>query len=95
MRAFKTNFPIKGVPTFVQITQLEDGSFAVELESTGMEEDTDPTKETVASKRMPDLIVQHTKNGSWMILDEGSFNLNQEDLQALGRAIETSSPHLI
>ncbi len=95
MRAFKTNFPIKVVPTFIQVTQLDDGSFAIELESTGMEEDTDPTKETFASKKAPDLIVQHTKNGSWMILDEGSFNLTHEDLQALGRAIETNSPNLV
>ncbi|WP_423145966.1 hypothetical protein [Rubrolithibacter danxiaensis] len=95
MRSFKTNFPIDGVPTFVTVIQMEDGSFSVELESTGMDEDKDPKKETVAAMRTPDLLVQHTKNGTWIILDQGTFDLNNEDLQALGRAIENNSPNLI
>ena len=95
MRAFKTNFPIKGVSTFVTITQLDDGTFSIELEGTGMDEDKAPGKETVAARRTPDLLVQHTKNGTWIILDQGTFDLNNEDLQALGRAIENNSPNLV
>jgi hypothetical protein len=95
MRAFKTNFPIKGVPTFVTVTQLEDGTFSVELEGTGMDEDKDPRKETIAARRIPDLLVQHTRNGTWLILDQGTFDLNDEDLQALGRSIENNSPNLV
>jgi hypothetical protein len=95
MRAFKTHFPINGVTTFVTVTQLEDGTFSVVLESTGMDEDTDPTKETIASIRGHDLLVQHTKNGTWIILDQGTFELNNEDLQGLGRAIENNSPNLV
>lgn len=95
MRSFKINFPRQGVPTFVTVTQLEDGSFAVKLESTGMDEDTDPKKETVAAMKAPDLIVQHTKNGNWIILDQGNFELDDKDLQGLGRAIENNAPGLV
>jgi len=95
MRSFKTNFPIKGIPTFVTVTQLDDGTFSVQLESTGMEEDIDPVKETVSARRNPDLLVQHTKNGTWIILEQGTFDLNNEDLQALGHAIEDNTPNLI
>lgn len=93
MRSFKTNFPIKGVPTFVTVTQLDDGTFSIQLESTGMEEY--PEKETAAARPNPDLLVQHTKNGTWIILEQGTFELNNEDLQALGHAIEESTPNLI
>ena len=95
MRSFRINFPVKGVQTFVTVTQLEGDSFTIKLESTGMDESTDPTKETVAARSAPDLIVQKTKNGTWIILDEGAFNLDAQDLQALGKAIENNSPNLI
>lgn len=96
MRSFKINFPVKGIPTFVTVTKLDGGTFSVELESTGMDEDKDPRKETVAARRKPDMLVQHTKNGTWiMISGEGEFDLNTEDLQALGRAIEDRSPNLV
>ena len=96
MRSFKINFPVKGVPTFVTVTKLDDGTFSVELESTGMDEDKDPRKETIAARRIPDLLVQHTKNGTWIIISgQGDFDLNTEDLQSLGRAIEDNAPNLI
>lgn len=91
MLAFKTYFPIKGIRTDVTVTPLDNDCFGVELETTGMSEETDPAKETHAAMRSPDLVVQHTAKGQWMILDEGSFDLNDEDLQALGRAIEHHS----
>lgn len=96
MRSFKINFPVKGVQTFVTVTQLDDGTFSVELESTGMDDDKDPSRETVAARRRPDLLVQHTKNGTWIIISgEGEFDLNNEDLQSLGRAIEDNAPNLV
>ena len=96
MTGFRTHFPIKGVRTDVVITPVENHMFAVELESTdAFDEETDPKNKTIASQNAPNLIVQKTKTGNWLILDEGSFNLNDEDLQALGKAIERDSPGLI
>lgn len=89
MQAFKTHFPVKGVRTDVTVRPLEDNLFAIELESAdAFEEDRDPKKETVASLKEANMIVQKTKTQDWIILDEGTFNLNQEDLQELGKAIE-------
>jgi len=91
MPSFKTHFPIKGVRTDVTITPLEDNIFSIELESTdAFDEDKNPKSETVASKNAPNLLVQKSKTG-WAILDEGSFDLNSEDLKALGNAIENNS----
>ena len=96
MQAFKTHFPIKGVRTDVTVTPVEDNMFAIELESAdAFEEDRDPKRETVSSMKAPNLIVQRTKTQGWLILDEGTFNLNDEDLQELGKAIENNSPGLL
>ena len=96
MQAFKTHFPVKGVRTDITVTPVENNMFAVELESAdAFEEDRDPKKETVSSMNPPNMIVQTTKTHGWVILDEGTFNLNDEDLQALGKAIEDDSPGLI
>lgn len=96
MQAFKTHFPVKGVRTDVTVTPVEDNMFAIELESAdAFEEDRDPKRETIASMKEPNMIVQRTKTQGWIILDEGTFNLNQEDLQELGKAIENNSPNLI
>lgn len=96
MPAFKTHFPLKGVRTDVTVTPVENNMFAIELESANaFDEDKDPKNETVVSQKPPNLIVQKTKNSNWVILDEGSFDLNQDDLQALGRAIENDSASLI
>lgn len=93
MRSFRISFLLKGVSTFVTVTQLEDGTFSIQLERTGMDEDQD--KKTTAVRPGPDLLVQHTKNGTWIILEQGTFELNNEDLQALGHAIEDNTPNLI
>ncbi|WP_207533267.1 hypothetical protein [Desertivirga arenae] len=91
MPGFKTHFPIKGVRTDVTITPLEDNIFSIALESTdAFDEDTNPRSETVASRNVPNLLVQKTKNG-WAIMDEGTFDLNSEDLKALGNAIENQN----
>ncbi|MGV3508002.1 MAG: hypothetical protein ACO1N7_01840 [Sphingobacteriaceae bacterium] len=96
MQAFKTHFPVKGVRTDITVTPVENNMFAVELESAdAFEEDRDPKKETVSSMNPPNMIVQKTKTQGWVILDEGTFNLNDEDLQALGKAIEDDSPGLV
>lgn len=96
MQAFKTHFPVKGVRTDVTVTPVEDNTFAIELESAdAFEEDRDPKRETVASMKEPGTIVQKTKSQDWIILQEGSFKLNEEDLQGLGKAIEENSPNLI
>jgi hypothetical protein len=96
MRAFRTHFPIKGVRTDVRITPVEENMFAVELESAdAFEQDLDPKQETVASMKEPGMIVQRTKTQGWLILNEGSFDLNDEDLQELGKAIESNSPNLV
>ena len=89
MAAFKTYFPIKGVRTDVSIRAIEDRCFSIELETTdAFNEDTDPKNETLSSVNEPSLIVQKTITGGWVILNEGSFDLNHDDLQSLGRAIE-------
>jgi hypothetical protein len=96
MQAFKTHFPVKGVRTDVTVTQVEDTMFAIELESAdAFEEDKDPKRETVASMKEPSMIVQKTKNQGWLILNEGSFDLNENDLQELGKAIENNAPGLL
>ena len=96
MQAFKTHFPIKGIRTDVTVTPVEKNMFAIELESAdAFEKDRDPKKETVSSMNPPNMIIQRTKSQDWIILDEGTFNLNQEDLQELGRAIENNSPGLM
>jgi hypothetical protein len=96
MPAFKTHFPIDGIRTDVTVTRLETNMFAIELESTNaFDEDKDPKNETVASQKPPNLIVQKTKTGGWVILDEGSFDLSNTDLQALGKAIENNSSGLL
>ena len=96
MQAFKTHFPIKGVRTDVTVIPVEGNTFAIELESAdAFEEDKNPKHETVASMKEPNMIVQKTKTQDWIILDEGTFELNQEDLQELGKAIENNSPNLI
>lgn len=96
MQAFKTHFPVKGVRTDVTVTPVEDNMFAIELESAdAFEEDKDPKHETVASMKEPNMIVQKTKSQDWVILETGSFNLSQKDLQELGKAIENNSPGLI
>ena len=96
MRAFKTHFPVKGVRTDVTATQVEENMFAIELESAdAFEEDRDPKRETLASMKEPGMIVQKTKSQNWIILNEGSFNLDQEDLMELGKAIEGNSPNLV
>ena len=96
MRAFKTHFPVKGVRTDVTVTPVEENTFAIELESAdAFEEDRDPKHETVASMHEPNMIVQRTKTQGWIIMDAGTFDLNEEDLQALGKAIEDNSPNLI
>ena len=95
MQAFKTHFPIKGVRTDVTVTPVEANTFAIELESAdAFEEDRDPKRETIASMNEPNMIVQKTKTQEWIILNEGNFNLNQDDLQELGKAIEENSPNL-
>jgi len=89
MSAFKTHFPIKAVRTDVIATQVEQNTFAIELESTdAFEKDRDPKHETVSSMREPGLIIQKTKTQGWVILNEGNFDLDQNDLQELGKAIE-------
>ena len=88
MNGFKTHFLQNGRRTDISVSPLDNNCFGIRLESTGMDEGLDPTKETHAAMHAPDLIVQHTKNGQWMIMDQGTFELNDEDLQALGRAIE-------
>ena len=96
MPGFKTHFPVKGVRTDVQVTPVENNMFAIELESSNaFDEDTDPKNTTIASQKPPNLIVQKTKTGGWVILDQGTFDLNNEDLQALGKAIENDSSGLI
>jgi len=96
MLGFKTHFPIKGARTDVIITPFEKHMFAIELESTDpFEADRNPKSETVASQKPPHLIVQKTSTKGWVILDQGSFDLNDEDLQALGRAIENDSEGLV
>ena len=96
MPAFKTHFPVKGVRTDVTVTQVEDNLFAIELESTNaFDEDKDPKNETVVSQKEPNLIVQKTKTSGWVILDEGSFDLDHNDLQELGKAIENDYPGLL
>jgi hypothetical protein len=96
MQAFKTHFPVKGVRTDVTVTPVDDNTFAIELESVDVfDEDRDPKKETVASMKEPNMIVQKTKTQGWLILNEGSFDLDQNDLDALGKAIENNAPGLI
>ena len=95
MQGFKTYFPKNGHRTDITVTPLEHDCFGIELESTGMEEDRDPTKETFAAMKAPDLVVQKTHTGDWVIIDQGTFELDAEDLKALGRAIEKDSPGLI
>ncbi|MDF3077410.1 MAG: hypothetical protein K0S09_1299 [Sphingobacteriaceae bacterium] len=91
MNGFKTHFLQNGHRTDVSITPLDNDCFGVELERTGMDEERDPTNETHAAMRSPDMVVQHTKNGHWLILDQGTFELNDGDLQNLGRAIEENT----
>jgi len=96
MPGFRTHFPIKGVRTDIRVTPVEDSMFAIEIESTdAFDSDRDPKNETVASEKPPALIVQKTKTNNWVILDEGDFDLNAEDLKALGMAIENDSVGLI
>ncbi len=96
MPGFRSHFPLKGVRTDIQVTPVENNMFAIELESTNaFDEEKNPRSSTVASQRPPNLIVQKTKNGGWVILDQGTFDLNDADLQALGRAIEQDSSGLI
>ncbi|WP_207426232.1 hypothetical protein [Pedobacter sp. SYSU D00535] len=96
MAGFRTHFLLKGVRTDVHVNQVEDSLFAIELESANaFDEEKDPKNTTIASQRPPNLIVQKTKTEGWVILDQGSFELNHEDLQALGRAIENDAPGLI
>jgi|GEM_PF-964069 len=92
MQSFKTHFPIRGIRTDVTVTPVDDNMFSIELESAdAFAEETDPKKETFASRNPPNLIVQKTKSQDWIILNEGTFNLNQEDLKALGKVIENNS----
>ena len=96
MRAFKTHFPVKGVRTDVTVTQVEESMFTIELESADpFEEDRDPKHESLSGRKEPGMIVQKTKSQDWIILNEGSLNLDQEDLVKLGKAIESDSPNLI
>ncbi|HEY0053926.1 MAG TPA: hypothetical protein VGB63_01105 [Pedobacter sp.] len=96
MQAFKTHFPVKGVRTDVTVTPVEENMFAIELESAdAFEEDRDPKHETLAGMKEPSMIVQKTKSQDWVILNEGSLNLDQEDLAELGRAIENNSSNLV
>lgn len=89
MPAFKTHFPVKGVRTDVTVTPIEENMFAIELESAdAFEEDKDPKRETISSVKEPNLIVQKTKTQDWIILNQGSFDLSQNDLKELGKAIE-------
>lgn len=89
MQAFKTHFKIKGVRTDVTVKPLEENMFGIELESAdAFDEDTDPKKETLSGAKPPNLIVQKTKSQEWIIINEGSFNLNEEDITELGKAIE-------
>ncbi|KAA8483371.1 hypothetical protein BDE36_2704 [Arcticibacter tournemirensis] len=92
MPSFRTHFPVKNVRTDVIVTPVEDHTFTIELESTdAFDEDTDPKHETVSSRNAPNLIVQKTKTKGWVILQPGTFDLNNEEVQALGRAIENGS----
>ncbi len=92
MPSFRTHFPVKNVRTDVVVTPLEDHCFAIELESTdAFDEDKDPKKETVSSINPPDLIVQKTKTKGWVILQSGTFDLTDDEVQALGSAVENSS----
>jgi hypothetical protein len=96
MPSFRTHFPIRGLRHDVVVTPVEDNLFSVQLESTdAFDPDTRPGEETVASRKEPNLVVQKTKTGGWVILDEGTFDLDQDDLQALGRAIENDSGKLL
>lgn len=92
MPSFRTYFSLKNARTDVVVTPLEDHCFGIELESTDVfDEDRDPKKQTISSMKPPLLIVQKTKTKGWVILQSGSMELTNQDLQALGRAIENSS----
>ena len=89
MPGFKTYFPVKGIRTDVTITSLEDNIYAIELESTDVfDEATTPGKQSIASNKAPKLMVQKTKNNWAILFDDIGFDLDQEDLKALGSAIE-------
>lgn len=89
MPSFRTHFPVKNVRTDVVVTPVEENTFAIELESTDpFDEEKDPKNETVSSMRPPNLIVQKTKTQGWVILQEGTFDLTNDEVQALGMAIE-------
>lgn len=89
MPSFKTHFPIKGIRTDVTVTSLDEDMFAVELESAdAFDNDKDPRRETISSVKEPNLIIQKTRTQDWVILKEGSFDLDHQDLKELGKAIE-------
>lgn len=89
MPSFKTHFPIKGIRTDVTVTSLEEDMFAIELESAdAFDDDKDPRRETISSVKVPNLIIQKTRTQDWIILNEGSFDLDHKDLKELGKAIE-------
>lgn len=92
MPGFKTYFPVKGRRTDVTITPLEDNIFAVELESTDVfDDDTAPGKQSIASNKAPKLLIQRSRTNWAILLDELDLDLGNEDLKALGSAIEHHS----
>ena len=91
MPSIRTHFPVKNIRTDVVVHPVEEHTFAVELESTdAFDADKDPKNETVASIKPPNLIVQKTRTKGWVILQEGTFDLTHDEVQALGAAIENN-----
>ncbi len=91
MRTIRTHFLRDNIRQDVLVTLVEEKTFAVNLESTDIFDDTlMPNAPITAGVKSPDLIIQKTKTNEWIALQDEEWKLSQEETQALGHAIENS-----
>ena len=72
---------------YLRITVLEGRIFALHLESSNAS-----IQQGVQTAGPPDLLMQRTRTGKWIALEQGIWQLDAGDLKRLGRYIEEALP---
>lgn len=84
MGIFRTQFEMKNVLTHVTVEELKDHTFGCMI---NLSVDFEPG-DLPAALPYYDIIIKQTAPGEWKTAGEQMINLDKDDIQSLGNAIE-------
>lgn len=84
MGIFRTQFEMKGVLTHVTVEELEKNSFGCLI---GLDESFESGESPVTNGTY-DIVIKRVEGGKWQTAGEPKVDLEDEEIQSLGTAIE-------